>query len=493
MRDKLFKYLNSSKDYPVLAALGAGLYPLGHYYSNNFTFINSWNHFWFFVLVFILCPVIIFYCIHRIAKNNAFLNRYRKYIIPVLNLSVFTLLIVISTYGFQKKLMALVLLITFGLAILLYKHIKKFVVVQFILALIALLSFLPTLFSYLNYDQDWIEQPDDIVSVVFKRQPNIYLIQPDGYANFKELKNNTYNFNNAKFENFLEVNAFKLYDNFRSNYFSTLSSNASLFSMKHHYYSNNRSNSNEVFNGREIIVGDNPVLSILKSNNYKTHLITETTYLLSNKPEIKYDYSNITVEEVPYFSKGFDYNRPVIEDLKIALDSESESSNNFYFIQKILPGHVSTYKHRSEGKIKEREVYIERLGLANTWLENITTVINNHDPNGIVIILADHGGFVGFDYTRASNIKQQDRDLTYSIFTTALAIKWPEDVSEFDANLKTNVNVFRVLFSYLSDNKTYLKALETDKSFRPIREGAPFGVYELINENGEVVFENFSN
>jgi len=493
LRAKLFKYLNSSKDYPVLAALAAGLYPLGHYYYNNFTFINSWNHFGFFLLVFIVAPIIVFYGIHRISKHITILNRYKKYVIPILNLSSFALLIVISTYGFKKKLMVLVLLIAIGLAILLHKQFKKLIVIQMIMAIMVIASFVPTLYSYFNHNQDWLKQADTIDSVVFKKQPNIYLIQPDGYANFTELKNKTYDFDNAEFEYYLAKNKFKIYNNFRSNYYSTLSSNASLFTMKHHYYSSFKKSSNEVFKAREIIVGDNPVLSIFKNNNYKTHFIAETPYLIANKPEVMYDYSNIDVDEVPFFSKGFDYNRDVIDDLKTAFTKEFKSSNNFYFIQKILPGHVSTYKNQSKGKTKEREIYIERLGWANTWLEDIIAEINEHDPNGLVIILADHGGFVGYDYTRASNIKQENRDLIYSIFSTALAIKWPEDVSKFDVDLKTNVNVFRVLFSYLGNETKYLESLEKDLSFKPITEGAPFGIYELINENGDIVFENFSN
>jgi hypothetical protein len=70
-----------------------------------------------------------------------------------------------------------------------------------------------------------------------------------------------------------------------------------------------------------------------------------------------------------------------------------------------------------------------------------------------------------------------------------LAIKWPENnAPDFDTKLKTNVNLFRVLFSYLADNTSYLKALEVDKSYTIIKDGAPAGIYEVINENGEVVF-----
>ena len=83
------------------------------------------------------------------------------------------------------------------------------------------------------------------------------------------------------------------------------------------------------------------------------------------------------------------------------------------------------------------------------------------------------------------------KDLINSIFTSALAIKWSGVSPEFEAELKTPVNLFRILFSYLSDNKAYLKYLQDDKSYAIINNNAPVGVYEYINEKGEVVFNKY--
>ena len=41
------KFVEDKKEAPFVAALAAGLYPLFHYYSNNFTLINSWQQFVF--------------------------------------------------------------------------------------------------------------------------------------------------------------------------------------------------------------------------------------------------------------------------------------------------------------------------------------------------------------------------------------------------------------------------------------------------------------
>ena len=48
------------------------------------------------------------------------------------------------------------------------------------------------------------------------------------------------------------------------------------------------------------------------------------------------------------------------------------------------------------------------------------------DPNALIIMSSDHGGFVGYDYTR--HLRQtDDPDLVRFIFTRlSLAIKWPQ-------------------------------------------------------------------
>jgi len=48
LKSKLSSFINSNKDYPIIAALASGLYPLLHNYDSNFTLVNSWSQFWFF-------------------------------------------------------------------------------------------------------------------------------------------------------------------------------------------------------------------------------------------------------------------------------------------------------------------------------------------------------------------------------------------------------------------------------------------------------------
>jgi len=421
------------------------------------------------------------------------LTKYKKYILPILNFSTLVFLIIISVYGPKKKMLAVALLVASVLAITLYKHFNKILVFQLLMAGIGLISLAPKLMIPLQYSNAWMASTDDIDDVKFKKTPNVYIIQPDGYANFSELKKENYNIDNFEFESFLKTNNFKLYPDFRSNYFSTLSSNSSMFAMNHHYYSNIKGQTHEFYNSRKIVIGDNPVVSIFKENDYKTSLILEKPYLLVNRSKILYDYCNIDYSEVPFMARGFGNRKDTHSDLEKAIKNNTET-NNFYFVEQISPGHISTFKRNSKGKEEERNSYIENLKQANLWLKEIIQTINKNDENALIVIVADHGGFVGLDYTLQTTTKLTDSTLVKSAFTSALAIKWPNnDVPSYDHKLKSNINLFRVIFTYLGENNSYLEHLKDDKSYFIIKDGAPKGVYEVIDNNGNVVFNKVSN
>lgn len=485
-RLEVLKFTSGTKDIPVISAISSGLYPLLYYYDSNFTLVNSWPQFIFFIGLFLILPIVVFYAVYFLCLKINFLKSFRKFIIPIMNFSYFSFLIVICTSGIKKGILGIVLLIAVLLGLVFYKYFKKIVVIQFLLAGIVFAKLVPDVYKHVTYSNSWMAQPDHIEQTTFKKKPNIYFIQPDGYANFSELKRGYYNFDNSKFEYFLKNNSFKLYD-YRSNYVSTLSSNSSLFAMKHHYYNNTSVKAKELYNARQIIVGKNPVISILKNNNYKTFLILERSYLLVNRPEVYYDYCNINRNEISFLARGFEVHKDIMKDLSEVMDKNT-STNNFYFINKMDPSHVSVNKNESKGIEGERKVYLEALEQTNSWLKKTIDLINEKDKNSLIIIAADHGGYVGLNYSLENRIKQTNRDIIYSIFTSALAIKWPQEAPHYDSELKTPVNLFRVLFTYLSENENYLMSLQDNKSYSLIFEGAPFGVYEYIDEKGEKVF-----
>ncbi len=377
----------------------------------------------------------------------------------------------------------------FMLAFILQKHLRKVVLFQFLLALITGFQLIYYLSTGVNFSTAWKELPDEITSATFVKKPNIYVLQPDGYANSVELSKEPYAFDNSGFETFLKNHQFIVYPDFHSNYTNTVTSNSAMFAMKHHYYKNPKPHSKEPYGLRKSIAGSNAVLAIFKNNTYKTHFITEVPYLLLNRPKVAYDEVSFSYSEIPYLSRGFDLSKDSHDILLETLETKKEGPH-FYFIEKIRPGHIAVLAQHSRGKDEERLLYLEKLQEANTWLIDMITSIEQKDPEALIIIVADHGGFVGLNYTAERVKKINNPEIIHSIFSSFLAIKWPDNYPpNFDLLLKSNVNLFRILFAYLSENPSYLEYLEEDKSFIIVREDAPFGVYEVLDEKNTVIFE----
>ncbi|MBT8261709.1 MAG: hypothetical protein KJO05_02735 [Bacteroidia bacterium] len=486
--NKLTAFFQNKKLFPAFVGFASGLYPIIFYYSNNFSLINSWRHLGFFICLFLFVPMVACYLGFRIFNMEMF-KRVKKFLLPFLSVSFFLVFLEISLFASLKVWLTLgIIVIAVIAAILLHRHLKKIMIIQFILAFLGLFTLVPTLIKQFSYSDEWMVQPDNIEEGVFKKKPNVYFIQPDGYVNFSELDKGFYQIDNGEFKSFLEDEGFKLYDNFRSNYNSTLLSDMATFAMKHHY-SNSGFNFTEVINAREVIVGSNPVINLFKKNGYKTHFIAEWPYLIANQPEIGYDFSNFSNKDVSLIGTGYSKAKEIFEPLIQSIEQDSLQPK-FYFVQMFMPGHVPAQKEDTKGAKIEKELWIQRLDSANIALTRAVKIIKERDPNGLILIMADHGGYVGMDYTLQIRRKSEDRNWVYSIFSSQLAIRWPDNQApEYDVKFKTPVNVFRILFSYLTENESYLNNLEEDASFLKIEIDAPKGVYKYIDESGNVIFK----
>ena len=118
------------------------------------------------------------------------------------------------------------------------------------------------------------------------------------------------------------------------------------------------------------------------------------------------------------------------------------------------------------------------------------SAIQKNDPNALILIMADHGGFVGLEYTGQIYEKTEDPLVIRSIFSSILAIHWPNgEAPVFDGKFKSTVNTFRILFAHLGNEPAYLDHLQEDGSYVVIKDGAPNGIYQYINGAGEIVFK----
>lgn len=485
IRQKLLDFVESDKDVPILAGFSVGFYMILFYYSKNFALANSWQQLLFFTAYYIAVPVLVFYAGYKILSVLK-LQVYRRNMLFVGIISFFTFFFLqLNRIGFSKKIFfAGVIIIACLLSIRFKKYYKLFVLLLFLMAFFNVGPLLTIAEVAISASDEWKKQPDAIESIVFKKQPNIYYIQPDGYTNFSNIESNTYyNFDVSTFKGYLRDNGFVTYDNYRSNYPSTLLSNSATFSMKHHYITDDINS----YAARDVIMRDNPVLHILKQNGYKTSFISENPYLVMNRVTPAYDFSNIKSSDIPFLKDGFGTVRDVAAELKkqIAVNSKT---GNFYFVEKFTPGHIQVFATAGSNKEKERIRYRSNIQKANVWLEDIVNYITFNDPSAIIIIGADHGGFAGFEYTLQCYTKTNDAALIKSMFGAQLSIKWNDlQAKEYDANLKTGVNLFRTVFAFLAEDKSYLEHLQENSSYTELKK--PKGYYRYISGDDKVVFE----
>ncbi|RZJ65110.1 MAG: hypothetical protein EOO50_15150 [Flavobacterium sp.] len=475
--NRVEKFVRSEKEYPLLAGLIVGFYMLLFYYSNNFDLANSYQQFLFFTCYFVVLPMLVCGIGYYLFRKTRLKSRARQ-VVFVLMLSFFGYYI--SQHlglSISWKKVTLAWIFAVGLLSFKFSNYKVVIVLLSIMSLFPAFTLAKIILRNASAPTDWNKQPDDIVSAKFKKSPNIYYLQPDGYANAATLKGKLYDYDNSTFDAWLTARGFTHYDNFRSNYNSTLKSNASCFNMSHHF-----SNENSLLkNANDYIIGENPVLEVFKRNGYKRFFITERPYLLMNRPDIAFDYTNFKTEELPFLQDGWSFFKPISEEFKKQV-RENKNSKTFFFVEKFDPGHIAVHENYSQGKAGERQLYLMKLKIANDWLRETVDFIVANDPDAMIIIGADHGGFVGFDYSWQIYDKITDKQLLHSAFGAKLAIRWNgNDSKTYDSKLKTSVNLFRCVFSYLSEDPKYLDHVQSDASYNTYDKNDETKIYKALD------------
>ncbi|GEP50712.1 hypothetical protein FNO01nite_13840 [Flavobacterium noncentrifugens] len=460
LRKKILGFIGSEKEYPVLAGFVIGFYLMAFYYSHNLE-LFSWQQFLFFIGYYVVFPTFVITAAWYFLKKGRF-KKYVRQVIFVLAAAFFTFFVLqnlILKHSYVKIFflaLFLIVLISFK-----FNNYKAGFVLIFFMAFFPMAAIGNQIYTNFQNSPEWNKQPDAILNAKFIQKPNVYYLQVDGYASVSAFKNKYYHFDNSAFEHKLSEKGFTLYEDFRSNYKSTLMSNASCFNMKHHY-----SRQNAGFKtARDYIVGENPVLEIFKSNGYKTFFITERPYLIMNRPDVKYDYANFTQAELPYFKDGWDSFKEIAPELKRQI-LKNKQTRNFMFVEKLTPSHIEWNENNSKGVEEERNAYLKRVRETNVWLDDVLSFIISNEPTAIIILGADHGGIVGYSSTSKTYANITDPQQLQSIFGAQMAIRWNSaKASEYGSHLKTSVNLFRVLFSHMSGDKKYLNSLQPDISY----------------------------
>jgi hypothetical protein len=261
-----------------------------------------------------------------------------------------------------------------------------------------------------------------------------------------------------------------------------------MFLMRQHKFFNMTFPDLEMPRAREIISGKNPVITTFKNNGYKTYMIVQDDYFQQNKCNQGYDYTNIAINDISFFSNGSQNKANVYTDLEEFLEIP-ENHPKFFFIEKLLPHHVH-FSGSKKGRVaRERKEYLSKIETVNSWLQKTITLITKKDPQAIIIVLADHGGWVGLE-SYSQMFQTKNKTLLKSVFGNLAAIKWNGHLkNNEDKNLTSNVNVFTVLFSVLSEDNTHLKAKEDDASYN-LRIDGYFSkkVHPVFDANGQLIY-----
>lgn len=484
-KNKFKRYFNFKN--PIILGVYTGLYPLLFYVSNNFYAVNSWSHFVYFTGFFIGIPVLLFSFIYYLSQNISFIRRYYLQILfACILLCLVFFLSFAATLLIKKKLLAIAFIGSILLATKLGHTYKKIII---LLLLLTVLPFLKLSIKIIDlYRADIVlNSSASLTPITFKNKPNVYLIQPDGYASKAVMEDTVYNYKN-NFFNWLESQKFTLYPDFRSNYPASLPSNASMFLMRQHKFFNMTFPDLEMPRAREIISGKNPVITTFKNNGYKTYMIVQDDYFQQNKCNQGYDYTNIAINDISFFSNGSQNKANVYTDLEEFLEIP-ENHPKFFFIEKLLPHHVH-FSGSKKGRVaRERKEYLSKIETVNSWLQKTITLITKKDPQAIIIVLADHGGWVGLE-SYSQMFQTKNKTLLKSVFGNLAAIKWNGHLkNNEDKNLTSNVNVFTVLFSVLSEDNTHLKAKEDDASYN-LRIDGYFSkkVHPVFDADGQLIY-----
>ena len=481
-------FSSNSRNIFWLYPLVIGLYPFLFYYSNNFSAINSWSHGLYFVMYFFGIPFVVFLLLYLLFRYSQLLRKYREQIIFVVIIVCVSALMSQAMYlTYKKKILLGILVASVLLSLKFYKNHFKIILLILLMTIIPVLKNAVHLYEHYK-GSDWLQFPTDMKEVKFVNLPNVYIIQPDGYASKAMMESELYNYKSDLYA-WLEHNDFKVYNNFRSNYPASLASNASTFAMKHHYFGQSFFNTLEVPNARDVIVGDNPVIDTFKKNGYSTYFVVQDEYFQQNRSEKLYDYYNIDLSEIPYFSNDNNVKKVVLDDLKVAMEKSNGKGAKFFFVEKLLPHHIHFVGPRETRIEEERKSYLEKIEEVNVWLKETVNYISKKDPEAIIAVMADHGGWVGIaNYQEMYTTENPDQ--IKSIYGSLLAIKWNGNMVEgYDTELTSSVNFFRILFANLSQSKSLLTNLEDDSSYNLHYENSFYNsVYQVINDKGEFVF-----
>lgn len=309
-------------------------------------------------------------------------------------------------------------------------------------------------------------------------KPSIHLILWDGYPGFHSLKQ-YFNFSNEDLKSFLQAHNFLVLDSIQSNYFQTYISVNSLLNMQYISYLHQvRLNEYNTVLHELKGINESAVPQFLKALGY--HIENNSIFELDGQevhhqnPKFK-SSEQIHFNEVLHhrimkdflwrFTKGANPWKYAYDKIVLHQYYQNNSTIDNLLQYKASPPHF-TYSHiimphepyytDSVGKLLDRTLaakennellFINYLKYTNLKIKEIVSHLQATEPNSIVILMSDHG--------YREYVKSKELPLK---FDNLMAIHLPDSNYGIIKNLKTNVNLFRVLLNqYFNQNLPLLR------------------------------------
>jgi len=509
-RREFFQLCQKILESPYVLALLTGLWPIAFYISNNwfmfeasrslFIIVTVTSIIWFTLSLFYLVLSWLWRTVFNPSESKAVLRIFvfvsilvmayllRRTFLPMAKDSVIVFIVVLmlmaSTVAwFAPRIQIFRLNCVLGILCILQLGMGLNSIISTKLSPTILFDTKEGALRQTLYDQ-----------VRFSQKPNVYLIVPDGYPNAEGLKT-IFNLDTTDFYEQVKLLGFRIHPSNFSNYMATLASISSLLGMDHHYYRGNIGNF-EFLNARKFIVSDqNPVVHIFRNNGYQIHYVHETQWLFSSGcfvdscwPMLRWSELNEilvapSLKSIPLLARVTEAiaARRVSKDDEQARRSEfmqralehidlmsEQHIPHFTYMHMIEPNHSFPGEQTSEQLTSFRKDYVKKIQIANDEILSIVSHIQTRDPNALIIVNADHGawGYGSFNYTKKEILESTSDDLmALDHLGALLALRWPDAAPQCDQDLRTNVNVFRCIFSYLTESKDIWATKVPDHSF----------------------------
>ncbi len=500
---------------PYVLGLLVGVYPITFYISNNWFMFNAWSGFLilatFSLIVFFVMSVVyvIFsWVVPRLVVDRASTIIQQLFVLVAILMLGYLLRETFMAMAGQEPIVVMSAIGGVALLVAWFTPRMRIYQINVVLALMCMLHLVNGMYfinsaegNHLVNSVGYHQQKTLYEQLKFSHTPNVYFIVPDGYPNQEALEK-IFDIDNREFYHQLESLGFGIKHSSFSNYRNTTASLSATFGMGHHFYGGSVGSFDLLDSRRFIASPENPVVRIFKNNGYQVNFIHADDYMFTSGCHVDVCSPNVFLGEfinvlIPKSLQSGSWLEDEIDHSYVGsiqrivkhVQRVSTDQPQFTYVHMMPPGHSPHTTIEPKELAVYREKFRGNVEIANQNIVTLVQSIVSRDPNAILILNADHGawGLGAYKYVPSEVYDGvSDRLIGLDHLGVLLAIRWPEGGAPVRQDVRTNVNLFRYVFSYLMGKDILLASMADDDGF--MTKG--FGSEEVllkVMDNGMVL------